>query len=1341
MAHAGDVIADRFVVEREVASGGMGRIFLALDRQTDQLVAVKLVVDTRPKGVKRLLHEAAVLSQIRHPGIVRHIAHGQIDEQSAYLVMEWLDGVDLDHHLRGKRTDETHGTDTRNARTAGLWEETQDTVTITASSASNDATCSHRIRAHLVTQTLSIEHVIKLGRRLSAAVAELHRQHMIHRDIKPANLFLPNQSLEQVKLIDFGTVFHYDRGKGVREPGRLLGTPHYMAPEQARVTGALSPATDVWAMGCVLYQCLTGIRPFSGRDMLAILTCIVVDEPVPVNELRPDVPDELAELVMETLAKPPRQRPADGSVLADRLRRLDSRARPRRTRRDDTRSQPVLTDEESRVTCVLFVDESQRWDDEPSISNEDIQGTVRSYGSDMQQLADGTRLVTVSDTDAPTAQAGRAARVALKLRAAYPFLSMLLVTGRVTGYGRGVASLASVMASTSLTLRKTERGVISLDSMTASLLETRFHLRAEPGGIQLQAERPRDATRTVLGKPVRMVGRDEQLEELRGAMQACVRESQARAILVTGAPGIGKSRLLEEFVRQLDTTSVTCLQASADTVSAGSPFLLLIPMLRQLIGIVEGESIETQRDKLRRRISEVIRADDVPRVATFIGELVGIPEPYGGSDALSAARDDPALRGQLMLQAWEDWTMAESRRRPLLFLFDDLHLGDLPSVQYIDRMLMALAHQRVLVVALARLEVHSAFPALWRAHAIRSLELPALTPEASLDICRQVVDDRPPASLVNHIVGLADGNALYLEELLRTLEHEEKRDRSETLIGIIQARLDALGPQAKRVLRAASIFGRTFWQGGVEALLGDTGAFKVAEWLDELVRGESIERRSMARMPGEIEYEFRNDLVREGAYATLTDEDRTLGHGLAAKWLLRSGENNPLVLAEHLACGGAHTDAVPFFLDAARLALEGNDMRAAIARAARGIDIGADGEHLGRLCAVQSAAHYGLGEDEASERIGRQALERLPDGDAGWFDVVATVMVCCYRLGRPDSGDELLERASTTPARAGADIEQAIALCRGSMQLILSGRGARAEPTLERVSAMLEPHPSVGGRGDYRALAQLYSARGMLGMFTDHWENVVEYMRRAGDAFEAVGDVANALNARIGETYGLAEIGCFERALERGRRVMVVAERIGATPALRLCRVDMGYILTHIEGGADEARRLLKRAADEYRACKNPRMHGFALSRLAILCLKQGRAAQSEVYARQALEVLGPVVSGHRPWAFAVHAVTLLENRRPEPALTLARKAMAELEQIGAVTHGTGLPPLALARALHANGREKEARQAIADANVRMLARAERLTDPVFKRCFLAKDVSREIGQLADAWLETLDEP
>src|SRR5437868_12533458 len=181
---SGDVVDNRFELERLAGAGAMGEVWRAHDRTTDTAVAVKLLAKTDEGWDQRFVREALSLAQLDHPGIVKYVAHGPLQPDGFYLAMEWLEGEDLAQTL-------TRG-------------------------------------------PLTIDETIGLVRRIAEALAAAHSHGIAHRDIKPGNLFLVNGSLHRVKVVDFGVARIKDFTGTWTRNGWMLGTPAYMAPEQVR---------------------------------------------------------------------------------------------------------------------------------------------------------------------------------------------------------------------------------------------------------------------------------------------------------------------------------------------------------------------------------------------------------------------------------------------------------------------------------------------------------------------------------------------------------------------------------------------------------------------------------------------------------------------------------------------------------------------------------------------------------------------------------------------------------------------------------------------------------------------------------------------------------------------------------------------------------------------------------------------------------------------------------------------------------------------------------------------------------------------------------------------------
>ncbi|WP_437291340.1 serine/threonine-protein kinase [Sorangium sp. So ce406] len=266
-----EVVAGRFEIEALLGEGGMGVVFEAWDREAHRSVALKLLRDVDEAAGARFDREAEALAALSHPGIVGHVAHGSTALGERYLAMERLVGVTLAERL--------------------------------------------------AEGPLGVRDAARVGHGVAAALAAAHERGLVHRDIKPSNIFLQDGSVERVKLLDFGLARRKD-APAVTGAGALVGTPSYMAPEQVRGAAPPDARADLFALGAVLFECLTGRAPFLGADTEAVLVKILIERPPAVRELRPLAPPALEALVARMLSKAPEGRPASAAEVARELAAL-----------------------------------------------------------------------------------------------------------------------------------------------------------------------------------------------------------------------------------------------------------------------------------------------------------------------------------------------------------------------------------------------------------------------------------------------------------------------------------------------------------------------------------------------------------------------------------------------------------------------------------------------------------------------------------------------------------------------------------------------------------------------------------------------------------------------------------------------------------------------------------------------------------------------------------------------------------------------------------------------------------------------------------------------------------
>jgi tetratricopeptide (TPR) repeat protein len=842
-----------------------------------------------------------------------------------------------------------------------------------------------------------------------------------------------------------------------------------------------------------------------------------------------------------------------------------------------------------------------------------------------------------------------------------------------------------------------------------------------------------ESSRTLLGRPTPFVGREREVAALRAMLEDCVAERHPETVLVTAPSGFGKSRLREEFVREVQDKrrDVQVWIARGDPMTAGAPFGMLAQVVREVAGIGEDEGNRARQAKLVARLSKRLAGADLQRVAEFLGELAGVKFPEAKSVQLRAARRSAVLMGDQMRRAWEDFLAAECAAGPVLIVLDDLHWGDVPTVGFIHAALRQLADLPLMVLALARPDVHELFPQLWTGCGTTEIRLGELPRRAAERIVRSAMGDSVPEDAVARAVTRAAGNAFYLEELVRAMAEGQDDARPPTVLAMVQARLERIPPMSRRVLRAASVFGTTFWRGGVAALLAEhDSARTVGDALADLVQRELVTPRERGRFRDE--YVFRQSVVREAAYETLMDADRALGHRLAGEWLEREGETDAMTLAEQFERGGDIARAGAAYVRAARQALEGNDLATVVERAERGIRCGARVEDVGALRFLQAEAHRWRGEMAAAERCIRAAVKTLPKRSALWYDAVGELAVIGTRTGMAAKLARIVGPLLAPPDPSVA-ANQIAACATAAFPLLSAGLPDHAKRLMARLDEPdVEAHTS-----DPNILGRIQVARATRALSDGDQGACLELSEASIVSFEAAGDLRRACTQRMATGYVKMTIGAYEAAEAELRSALTAAERMGLATVATMTRHNLGLTLA-LRGALHEARAVESSAIDL--ALEHGDVHIAVRSRIYLaeilrLVRNHGAAEREALAALDVLDAKSPA----RADALATLALVRVATGRTELALEPAREAMAIIESTG-VAEGEAHVRLAHAEVLDASGDREAARVAVSAARDRLLLRAGRIRDFAHRRSFLAKvPAHARTLELARQWETLLD--
>lgn len=1294
----GDIVMGRYRVLRLVGHGGMGAVYRACDDEDDERpVAIKSLRGDMRHLRERFLREARMHEHLRHPAIVECLASGVTRDGELFLVMEWLDGMDLEDRLLQNR--------------------------------------------------LSVREALTLIGRMAEALGVVHKRGMIHRDVKPANVFLPGRDVRLAKLLDFGAA-RWNAAATLTATGAQIGTPMYMAPEQIRSDGLVGPPADVFALGCLLYECLTGQPAFAAAEIMSVLYMILLDHPPPLNEVLDEVPDAVQALLNRMLAKSPLERFRNGAELAAEItaildsERIWSSGQPGGQSFNQSFSKPgsqpidgdSLTRIERRTVSVVVMggrvsfnewlhgraraapgSKGKARDTQPEVKAAlaDLFVRYEAAGIRFERLGDGSLLALLSTGRAAGDRAYAGARCAQELRVLFAEKPIAVATGRaVVAHQRVLGdvldrAISLLAPETSAPLRG-----IRIDTLTSQLVEARFSVDRSGRHIALRTERKPFGEPQVMGKSTPFVGRRREMAVLGAALDHCIQERQAQAVLITGPPGVGKSRLRREFMRRIGNRpeEVAVWSGRGEPMQTASSLGAIGQILLGMAGIRTDEPLPSRRRKLYRRVSRHLPARTADHVVRFLGEIIDTPWPDEGDIKLRAAHRDPQLMSDQLRLAFVALVRAEAQHHPLIVELEDLHWSDPATVALLDMVLRSLRNLPILILAFARDQVHERFPSIWARRDTTEVKLRPLSAKAADRLVSAVLGRDLDPDYRAQLLARAEGNPLYLEELMRSTA--AGRELSPTMLAMIEVRLQALDPDARTVLRAGSVFGERFWPAGVQALVGPDVDVRAA--IERLHGEELLLLRPKSKFAGASEFAFRHDLVREAAYQMLTDEDRRLGHQLAGIWLQGAGELDALILAEHFEMGGLRERAIPCFASAAESALEASDLASAVTIAERGVQCGAQGQLLGKLRTVQAEAHVWQGAYRDSITCGEQARALLPVGSSEWYNVAEKLNHACSRLDDLTSAQTLAEEL-VGGCPAGHDREGwAVLAAHVANILLLFGHMAPSQrllAVLEREQAdLIAENPAVAA-----IIHTVRAARAAI--TTGDMAATVHEFRQAVAHYEQVGNLRNACLQQSNMGGAETILGLGEQARTTLRSALERAQQLGVPVLIDGAKQNLSKALV-LAGHFDEASRLAEESAHSLERRGGRRLAGFSRIYAATAQLRAGCPDVAEEHISAALGHCAEP-SSMQAYALATRACIMRARARLDQAAADASLAMELLDRFGPSEEGDAFIRLTFAEVMHERGDEGRAHEAIVAARDTLLSYAGKIEHAEWRHSFL----------------------
>jgi hypothetical protein len=1239
---ASQLLAGRFSIEREVGRGGVGVVYRAFDQMSKQAVALKVIALPGVDGGEeaRFRREGRVLAGLHHPNIVRVVAFGQLDEGQPYIAMEWLEGEDVAQRQRRS--------------------------------------------------PLSLGQSVLVAADVCEALAAAHEAGIVHRDVKPSNVFLAGASAAQggafeVKLVDFGVASVEDAK--LTRTGAIVGTPAYMAPEQARGDGKIDGRADLYALGATLFEMIAGRPPHVGPTPIAILARLVTTPAPRLAEVLVDVPPRLDDLVARLLATSPSERPESASDVALRLRELSeeigstSSDRLTRGHRQHDSAASLTTGKTGGTRLVTSI-VATCVPKGPSRAR--LLTHLRSRGADATELGGDAVVAHLGVRKALGGEATRA--LDLGLRIAKLNATVGIATGR-TRIDR-TRPTGEVVDRAAALARDAARGQVLADTSTTELARGRFELQLRGDGSAIVGTALRGRREIVGGAP--FVGREAELAQIVAGFERCVDDKTPIVVTVTGAPGIGKTRLRREALSRIASHAGAprIVLARCEPFAKSHALGVVGDVARALTGVSKGGSLQDAFDATDVLIA-VSEAQCPEYARDLLARLIAnevLPElddARGARDALWLLLTDVAAG--LMLH------------NPLVLGLEDAQWADAESLSWLDHLLARAAGRPLCVFAATR-------PTFWREGATRfagrdhvRIELRPLSRKHARSIAVALLGDRANGeageALAESIAQQSAGLPLFAEELARVASVGRDASDAPTIEAAMQVHLDALDELGRDAASKLAVFGQVGWDAGLDAV----GVPSASEVLRELAAAEILVEQAHARFAGTREFGFKHALMREVAYASLGDEALKEFHARAGRWLAKVGEDDAIV-ARHLELGGHGSTAAAYLEKAARRALTAHALPEAVSLAERALAFAEDkptqfaraqlldeawsrldaraGERDTAVRAMQDAIY-----DEASDVRARGARVRYEDACGGDAETSRRLDEVRLAAQNANLADEEARDAAALAARCayGGELDRAAQVADGLLALAhkhgIAGAGVDAWQTLAvvrqargEVGAALEARRSAARAA---SAAGLKAREAMLTVNVGFALTTVGASGEARLAIESGVALAQAIGSPGVERHGKMILLCWAATFGADASLEGPLSEPRSTAGAALAgswvphdRATLGVLfyrgmeMLRAEHGENDARTLLKIAAQGYRATKMLDVLPVALGLWAEAERRCGDAAQAQALAAEAAGLFdegSPSLLNEAPVFLALHDACVDLGRLEDARAAIAR--------------------------------------------------------------------------------------
>jgi class 3 adenylate cyclase/tetratricopeptide (TPR) repeat protein len=743
------------------------------------------------------------------------------------------------------------------------------------------------------------------------------------------------------------------------------------------------------------------------------------------------------------------------------------------------------------------------------------------------------------------------------------------------------------------------------------------------------------------------VGRDSELELLENTLARTIRDRRPHVFTIYGEPGVGKSRLLREFLAGAE--GVTILAGRALPYGEGITYWPLAEMVKAAAGITDDDPMETARDKLIECCGD-----------EAIAELLGLAS--GVMEAVEGERGQPEI-------AWAAREFVDELAdvQPLVLVFEDIHWAEEPLLELIDHLAQWVRERALLILCLARPELLDVRPG-WGGGRIRStaIELEPLGRDESAELAKALLAQHDiPETMTAKLLEKAEGNPLYVEETIRMLLEEgaDGSDRiPDTLQALIGARIDRLPAGEKILLQRGAVMGRTFFAGAVDHLSPEYDADELEDMLDDLLLRDLVTRAERSTITGETAYRFKHVLIREVAYGGLSKSSRAEYHTRFAEWLREKADKELLeIRAYHLD----HACTLYAELD------------------------GKPPEELARTAAkaLQAAGKRALARESNSSarKLLLRAFELEPTLERRYLAARAA-----SQLGElPVVRDEMTVVVEEAAAAGARDIQTRALTALAETVASLDGELARAAELADEALEVVEADDHEGRFAALDRRARVARWLGRLAEAEDFEQQALEEARAAGRKDHEAKAALQLAGIHIGRMEDAKAEPLIDRALE-------LAEHSGSLVA-RASAASSKALLLRARGDLEGAAGWYTKALELYREAASVSDIAWTSRHLGIVAWETGDSEKAERLLRESIRLLAPMRErGTLCESQRYLAQLLLEQGRIDEAEKYALAARETVSAEDTVSRATTRVALAQVRA--AQGRHEEAETLFAEA-------------------------------------------